>query len=507
MPDLKKALLVYPEVPKDTYWSYSHSLRFIHKKSAMPPLGLATLAAMFPPDIALRIVDMNVTRLTDRDLEWADTVFLSAMIVQKESFLQVVGRCRDMGKTMVAGGPYPTSSSGEMEEVDYLVLGEAEDIFADFLEKFRAGSAPRVTRAATVPDIRHAPVPRFDLLDRNAYASMAVQYSRGCPFKCEFCNIWKVYGNRPRLKAAQSVLAEMDALYGLGWRGPVFIVDDNFIGNKGRVKKELLPALHEWQAEHGYPFRFFTEASINLAADDELMGAMRKAGFNEVFIGIETPSQEGLAETGKLLNLKTDMPQAVKKIQSYGMEVMAGFILGFDSDTEDIAERQIRFIQETGIARAMVGLLIALPGTELYDRMRREGRLLSETDGNNTHMLESNIETRLSKERLAEGYRKIMGSIYDKNLKNYFQRCSKVLEAVSNSPTLSREIRWQEIAIILRSLVSQSFTPYGFQYLRFLSRTIRKHPKTFAEAVKFGIVGHHFHTITQKMLTAPAPAS
>jgi radical SAM superfamily enzyme YgiQ (UPF0313 family) len=295
------------------------------------------------------------------------------------------------------------------------------------------------------------------------------------------------------------VIAEMDKLYRLGWRGAVFVVDDNFIGNKNRVKDELLPAMTAWQKARRHPFRFFTEASINLAEDDGLLTAMRDAAFNEVFIGIETPSTEGLTETGKMQNLRCDMSAAVKKIQSYGIEVMAGFILGFDSDTEDIAERQIKFIQETGIARAMVGLLTALPGTELFERLKREGRLLSASDGNNTSTEASNFVTRLDAETLRRGYCKVLNAIYDHNLSNYFERCNKILDNINPSEVPPRRIRAAELLMAVRSLARQPFTPYGLSYLKFITRNMYN-PGVFGEAVKFSIVGHHLHTITRQMI-------
>jgi radical SAM superfamily enzyme YgiQ (UPF0313 family) len=493
-------LLVYPEVPKNTYWSFQYALPFVGKKSAMPPLGLATLAALFPPSCHLKLIDLNIQPLNEADIRWADAVFISAMIVQKASFNEVVRCCNRLQTPVVAGGPYPTASCEEIRGVDHFVLGEVEDIFETFLKDWTAGHAARIYRSGRRPDITHAPAPRFDLLDMPAYASMAIQYSRGCPFKCEFCDIWQMYGNTPRLKSGPAVLFELESLYRLGWRGPLFVVDDNFIGNKSRLKRELLPALRAWQAAHGFPFRFFTEASINLADDRELMTAMRACGFDEVFVGIETPSAAALKEAGKFQNLKSDMLQAVRKIQRCGIEVMAGFIMGFDSDTEDIADRMIRFIQQAGIPQAMVGLLSALPGTQLYRRLKKEGRLLSDTAGNNTHCLATNFTTRMDPDRLKAAYLKVLATLYDANLKNYFDRCSALLDHLDTGVYEGRKVHWQEVKMLLKSLLHQPFTPYGFQYLRFLLRNVIKNSSTFSEAVKFGIVGHHYHTMTQALL-------
>ncbi len=333
-----------------------------------------------------------------------------------------------------------------------------------------------------------------------AYSSMSIQYSRGCPFRCEFCDIWISYGNTPRLKSANNIILELDSLYDLGWRGPVFIVDDNFIGNKKRVKGELLPALTDWQKMHRYIFRFFTEASINLADDEELMEQMKNAGFNEVFIGIETPSLESLKETGKLQNLKSDLQESVLKIQSHGMEVMAGFIVGFDSDGEDIFDRQISFVQNAGIPKAMVGLLIALPNTSLFSRLKREGRIICESIGNNTHGMSTNFVTKMDVVKLKEGYKKVLDNIYDSNLKNYFARCNILLDNLGNTAFFQRQVRFPEIRIFIESLFRQIFTRYGFQYIKFLTRNLIKHSNIFAETIRFGIVGHHFHVITREML-------
>jgi len=500
MNTLCNMLLVYPKVPKNTYWSFQYALRFTGKRGNIPPLGLLTVAALFPPDVHLKLIDLNVQPLSDQDLQWADAVFISAMIVQKHSFQEVVKRCRHLGKLIVAGGPYPTVCHQEIHGVDHFVLGEVEECFELFIDDLRAGRADRIYEARQRPDIGSTVVPRFDLLDMRAYASMAVQYSRGCPFRCEFCDIWQIYGNTSRLKSSTAILQELTTIHEMGWRGPIFIVDDNFIGNKRRVKHELLPALRDWQADNGYPFRFYTEASINMATDRELLAGMRACGFDAVFVGIETPCLSALRETGKVQNLKTDMPQAVHTIQRFGIEVMAGFIMGFDNDPDDIAERQIAFIQETGIPQAMVGLLIALPGTQLYRRLQNEDRLLAISDGNNTHCLTTNFKTRMPAYCLKESYKKVLSTIYDPYLKKYFARCNVLLDRLGCTAHQRRRIRWNEIKILLKSLGRQPFTLYGFQYLKFMARHLFQKGGRFPEAVKLSIVGHHFHTMTRALI-------
>jgi radical SAM superfamily enzyme YgiQ (UPF0313 family) len=496
-----RILLVYPEIPQNTFWSYSYSLPFINKKSATAPLGLITLASLFPPQFELKLIDMNVESLRDKDLKWADAVFISAMIVQKESFNNVIERSKQYALIVVAGGPYPTSSWAEIKGVDHFVLGEAEDIFTNLLLDLENGVAKVKYQAKTRPDLSRTLVPRFDLLKMNAYGSISVQYSRGCPFKCEFCDIWKVYGNKPRLKSASNLISELDTIYALGWRGAIFLVDDNFIGNKHRLKKELMLPLIAWQKERKYPFRFFTEASINLSDDDDLLRSMQLSGFNEVFIGLETPCAKSLLETGKTQNLKSDIPDAVAKIQSYGMEVMGGFILGFDNDPDDIFNRMCTFINELAIPTAMVGLLIALPGTQLYQRLEKEGRIIKSTSGNNTHCLETNFITRMDESQLIKGYQKVLATIYDKQLKSYFDRCNRMLDNIGKQPFFNRDVHWKEIKMGIKSLTRQPFTSYGYQYLKFLGRNLLKKNKNFAETVRMGILGHHLHTITRQTLT------
>ena len=443
---------------------------------------------------------MNIENLTDADIVWADAVFISSMIVQKQSFEEVVLRCNRLNKPVVAGGPYPTSCHETITGVDHLVIGEAEDIVAPLLQDMQNGHALPVYRCHERPDLAKSVIPRFDLLKMEAYANIPIQYSRGCPFMCEFCDIWPVYGRKPRVKSADHVLVELDTLYRLGWNKYVFIVDDNFIGNKRRVKEELLPALKTWRTKRHHVFQFYTEASINLAEDDDLLAAMRDAGFDEVFVGIESPSSAALEESGKKQNLRVDMEEAIRKIQRYGIGVMAGFILGFDSDGEDIFDEHISFIQRNGIPKAMVGILIALPGTNLHQRLGAEGRLLEETVGNNTHLLTTNFKTAMDPEKLKDGYKRVLSSLYDDNLSNYFARCNTHLDRLEPADQYQHRIRRDQIRTFFASLMRQPFTRYGYQYVKFLLRNFARHRKTFSEAVTLAVMGEHFHTITQEML-------
>jgi radical SAM superfamily enzyme YgiQ (UPF0313 family) len=494
-----KALLVYPDHPPLTYWSFSGALPYVERRASLPPLGLITIAAMLPDHWQLRLVDMNVTPLLDADLEWADVVLTSTMVVQAASLGEVVSRCRRLGVPVVAGGPHPSGAPEQMPEVDHRFVGEAENLLGALCRDLERGCAKPLYRAEEFPDVDRSPVPRFDLLDVDAYASMAVQHSRGCPFSCEFCDIWKLYGRRSRIKAPARLTAELDALFAVGWRGSVFFVDDNFIGNR-RLARASLAAIEQWQREHGFPFQFYTEASVNLGSDDELMGAMRDAGFSMVFLGIETPSTESLAGAHKPVNVKLDLLEVVRRIQAHGIEVSGGFIVGFDEDTDDIFDRQIAFIREAGIPMAMVGILTALHGTELYARLRREGRLLDESWGNNTHVFRPNFVTRMPVEQLASGYRHVMQSLYDPTLRNYFGRCRRLLERLGPNPRFTRPIVAREVRAFLRSLRTILLRRYGRQYLGFLLWCLRRHPSRFPEAVRLAIMGFHFRQITREAL-------
>jgi len=498
-----KALLVYPAHLPQTYWSFSGALPYLERRAALPPLSLVTLAAMLPKHWDLQLIDMNVAPLRDSDLLWADVVLTSTMIVQAPSLADVVARCNRLGVPVAAGGPYPSVSPERLTGVDHVFIGEAEGAIDTFSEDLERGCAKPVYRAERFPDVDDSPVPRFDLLDIDAYASMAVQHSRGCPFLCEFCDIWKLYGRQHRVKSPHRMAAELDALFAAGWRGAVFFVDDNFIGNR-RLAKRSLAALERWQHERGFPFRFYTEASVNLGADEELMRLMRDAGFNFVFLGIETPSIESLTGANKPINANLDLLESVRRIQAHGIEVSGGFIVGFDEDTEDIFNRQIAFIRDAGIPIAMVGILTALKGTELYDRLRREGRLLGESYGNNTHGFEANFVTRMPADRLEDGYKRVMHTLYDPTLRNYFDRCRRLFDRLGPNPRFTRPVVAREVRALLRSLLTILSKRYGRQYLRFLLWCTRHHPSRFPEAVRLGIQGFHFEAITREALARNA---
>ncbi|MFH1030093.1 MAG: radical SAM protein [bacterium] len=492
----KKILLVYPEIPP-TYWSFKYALSFIGKKASIPPLGLLTVAAMLPMEWQIKLVDMNVSPLTDEMIREADLIFLSAMIVQKKSFTEVLERCEKLGATVVAGGHYPSSSYKKIEGVDHFVLNEAEITLPKFLHDWEEGKAKYVYKDDGKADITNSPVPRFDLISMKDYHTMPLQYSRGCPFNCEFCDIIEMFGRQIRTKTIRQFLKELNRLFCFGWHGSVFIVDDNFIGNKRNVK-QLLSAIAEWQKERHYPFTLFTEASINLAEDEELLNFMGDAGFNMVFVGIETPDEETLIQTGKNQNVQRNLLNSVIKIQSKGIEVAGGFIIGFDSDPPDIFERQIEFIQESGIVLAMVGLLTALPNTQLYRRLEKEGRLLAESTGNNTHDLYLNFKPKMELTTLLEGYKRIIAHIYSP--KAYFDRCLNFLCYLKPHQNSSRKVGGDEIFALIKSLLKQTFSSYGHHYLWYLAQAIAINWRMFPEAVRQAIMGYHFFLITREII-------
>ena len=481
-------LLIYPECP-ETFWSFKHALRFISKRAGSPPLGLLTVAAMLPKEWGKRLVDLHVRKLTEKDLRWADVAFVSGMIVQLDSARAAIARCKQAGLRVVAGGPLFTIAHEHFPEVDHFVLNEAEVTLAPFLADFARGEAKRVYATAEFPPIEHSPVPLWELADLRRYGWMSIQYSRGCPHQCDFCNVTTLFGHRPRTKTSAQIIAELDALYARGWRGSVFFVDDNFIGKKRALKADLLPALVQWQeGKSGIPF--FTEVSIDLADDAELMNLMHEAGFHMVFIGIETPDDAGLAECNKRQNVGRDLVADVKRIQRAGLQVQGGFILGFDSDTPSIFQRQIDFIQKSGVVMAMVGLLQAVPGTELYRRLKREGRLTEQPSTGDNVDGTTNVVPRMGMERLREGYRGLLDHIYAP--KHYYRRLRTFLREFK-TPRIKSRVQWCDLLALLRSNVRLGILGRErFQYWRLLLWTFFCRTDLFAYVVAMTICGHHF---------------
>ena len=485
-----KILLIYPEFP-DTFWSFKHALKFVHKKAGAPPLGLLTVAAMLPCDWEKRLVDLNATNLTDQDLAWADYVFVSAMIVQRESARAVIQRCKAAGVKVVAGGPLFTMEHEHFPDVDHFVLNEAELTLPPFLADLSNGHAQHVYATSEYPDIHQTPVPLWQLANLRHYDTVSIQFSRGCPFNCDFCNVTSLLGHRPRTKTAAQLIAELDGLYALGCRKSIFFVDDNFIGNKKQIKSEMLPALIEWRkGKTGMPFS--TEASINLADDPELMRLMTQAGFDTVFVGIETPNEDSLTECSKNQNKGRDLVESVKQLQRAGLQVQGGFIVGFDNDSPSIFQQQIDFIQKSGIVTAMVGLLQAPFGTRLYERMQKEGRLVNEFSGDNVDG-STNIIPKMGLEPLRDGYRKLLEKIYAPEF--YYERVLTFLREYQ-PPKIRVHLEPQYVLALWRSIYRLGIRgAERVQYWRLFFWTLFRRPRLFPLAITFAICGFHFRQI------------
>jgi radical SAM superfamily enzyme YgiQ (UPF0313 family) len=488
-----RILLVYPRHP-DTFWSFRHVLPFVGKRSAFPPLGLLTVAAMLPRDWELRLVDANVRALDDRDIEWADWVLLSAMIVQRDGAAEIARRCAALGRPVIAGGPLFTTGHRDFPGIPHFVLGEAEDVMPALVADLAAGAVKHEYRAEAFPELRRTPVPRWDLIELSSYVTMPVQFSRGCPFDCEFCDIVAMYGRVPRTKSPAQVVAELEALRRAGWRDMVFIVDDNFIGNRKRVR-ELLEALIAWRRGVPRGMGFLNEVSVNLADHGELMELMVRAGFKKVFVGLETPVAESLEECRKVQN-RGDLLGAVRAMQARGLQVMGGFIVGFDNDPRDIFRRQFEFVQRSGVVTAMVGLLSALPSTRLYARFVREGRLLAQSLGDNTASV-LNFVPRLDRAHLLEGYKELMRSLYAPE--NYYPRIRAFL-AVWRPRGPGSRLAASDVRAFVRSLWALGVRARGrLAFWRLVAATLLTRPRQFPIAIELAILGLHFRTVAERL--------
>lgn len=487
-----KILLVNPKYP-DTYWSFKHALKFISVKAANPPLGLLTVSALLPEDWEKKLIDLNVSKLENKDIIWADYVFISAMNVQLKSVDEVINRCKIMSKKIVAGGPLFTAEYENFASIDHLILNEAEITLPLFIKDIEQGIAKRIYQTEEHADITLSPLPDYSLLNISEYGMLSIQYSRGCPFNCEFCDITALLGHKVRVKTTAQILFELDNIKNTGWKGPVFFVDDNFIGNKSVLKKELLPAMIKWMKNNKYPFVFTTEASVNLADDFELMGLMVKAGFSRVFVGIETPEEDSLIECSKTQNNKRDLVQSVKTIQRNGMEVMAGFIVGFDSDKPTTFQKQIDFIQKSGIISAMVGLLNAPKKTQLYKRLMSEGRITNDWSGDNTNY-SMNFVPVMDKQELLTGYQKIIKNIY--SAKAYYHRVISFMKDFNPPIKMRKRLSFTDIRALFKSMIIIGILNKNRKYYwELFFWSLFKKPKFFSMAITYSIYGYHYRRV------------
>jgi radical SAM superfamily enzyme YgiQ (UPF0313 family) len=471
-------------------------LKFVSKKASFPPLGLLTVAALLPAGWEKRLVDMSVQPLRDTDLAWADLVCLSAISVQKPYVKRVIKRCNEAAVKLVAGGPLFTTGYEEFEGVDHFVLNEAEITLPLFLDDLARGRAKKIYTTDRMTGLDATPLPLRGLLNMKKYASMNVQYSRGCPFNCDFCDITLLYGRETRTKSVAQVLAELDDLYRRGWRASVFFVDDNFIGNRRKLKEEVLPAIRHWSKAHGYPFTFNTQVSINIADDEELMRSMALAGFTTVFVGIETPHEASLTECAKAQNRQRDLVACVRKIQSFGLEVQAGFIVGFDSDPQSIFERQIEFIQKSGVVTAMVGLLNALNGTKLYLRLKQENRIVTDYSGDNTDC-SINFIPRMDRDTLINGYKTILSTIYAP--RHYYSRVLQFMKQYRPVGKQISRIRFVHLWACFKSMVVLGIVgKERWQYWKLFFWTLFRKPRLFPQAITFSIYGFHYRKVFEK---------
>jgi radical SAM superfamily enzyme YgiQ (UPF0313 family) len=492
-------LMIYPRYPV-TFWSFKYVLKYISKKAAFPPLGLITVASMLPKEWSIRLTDLNIEKLSNKDLEWADYVMISAMLIQKDSVHEILQECARRQKKVIAGGPLFTARPEDyVDLVDHLILNEAECTLPPFLADLEKGVTQKVYSSSDFPSLQSTPLPRWDLVKIKSYALLMIQFSRGCPFNCEFCDVTSLFGHTPRIKTEDQFLLELQTIYDTGWRGSLFIVDDNFIGNKKAIKS-MLPRVIAWMKEHQYPFEMLTETSINIADDDELIHLMTQSGFTDIFIGLETPNEESLKECSKNQNCKRDMTAAIKKLQTAGLQVFGGYIVGFDNDDESIFARQIKFIQETGVATAMVGLLNALPNTKLWHRLKSENRLVENSSGDNTDG-SLNFIPHMDRAKLIEGYNRLVKTIYSPRY--YYQRVNEFLKTYKPAPLIRKnKYSLQRLQALLKSVFYIGILGNGISqwyYWKLMLKALIFYRRSFAEAMTLIVYGHHFRKMAKKM--------
>ena len=485
--------MIFPQFP-DTFWSFKHALKFVNKKVSNPPLGLMTVSALLPKDWNRKLIDTNIYPLTDADIDWADLVFISAMDVQRSSAEELISRVQAKGKKIAAGGPLFTEDYDQFPNIDYLILNEGEITLQPFIDDYLNGNPKHTYQTNQYADMRTSPAPDISVIKLNDYDCMSIQFSRGCPFNCDFCNVTALLGHEPRIKSTEQIINELDQLYAAGWRRNVFFVDDNFIGNKKILKEEILPALIKWR-KGKTGCLFLTEASINLADDKQLMKLLVQAGFISVFIGVETPDETSLTNCNKKQNVKRDLISDIKEIQNNGIQVMAGFIVGFDSDSPTIFARMVDFIQKSGIVTAMVGLLQAPNKTELYNKLEKQNRIIKEMTGDNTDGT-SNIVPIMDPVLLRNGYLEIMDKIYSPK---YFYQRIKIFLREYKPVKASVTIEINEVIALLKTVVLIGFNPRdAIYYWDLFFWTLFKYPSKFPLAITLTVYGYHFNKVARQ---------
>lgn len=489
-------LMVWPRLPA-TFWSFKHVLNISSKKVAYPPLGLLTVAALLPREWNVRLVDLNVSAFQTEDLAWADYIMVSAMWVQKESVLDILHICGRYAKKVIAGGPLFNDAPDVIRSrINHLILNEAEGNLEELLRDLDHDCARKEYRRREFPDLSTTPVPRWELIDPRHYSVLTVQCSRGCPFHCEFCGISDIFGHRFRTKKPHQVLSELEILFALKWRGDVVFVDDNFAGRKDRAK-QILREIIPWMKARDYPFKFSTQSSIDIADDDELLDLMKQAGFDGVFIGLETPSEKGLRECFKSQNYNRDLRASIKKLQATGLEVLGSYIVGFDSDDREIFEKQVEFIQNTGVVVAMVNLLNALPNTHLWRRLKLEGRLETDSPEIDTHKT-VNFSPRMGKETLIKGYRAMLGILYDPG--TYYRRIRVFLKHYR--PYSRKTVQRPQARAFLKALFYLGILGNGrsqIYFWRMLFLSLWKYPAAFSKTITLMVLGRHFRKVVKNI--------
>jgi len=495
------ALLIYPRFP-ETFWSLKYALEFLPAKATIPPLGLLTIAAILPETWTKRLVDMNVRQLTDADLAWADIAFIGAMSIQAKSMEDAIRRCRDANIRTCAGGVVYATPRDDLSTVDHIFLGEAEETLPEFLDDLAAGKTRAVYRNERFPDLSMSPVPKWDLIDFSNYLTMPLQVTRGCPHDCDFCHVTILNGRRPRSKNIYKVLSEIESLYEVGWRGPIMFVDDNFTGRRSLAKR-ILAAIVQWQTEHAYPFVFLSQASVEVASDPELLALLQQAGFIQLFLGIETTVPASLLECNKQQNLRCDLTEMVRALHEHSIDVLGGFIVGFDADPPTIFDDLAMFVEKTGIPTAMVGVLAAPPGTRLYNRMAAEGRLTGESDGDSIANLSGmNVVPVMGWDRLLAGYKELLTRLYEP--KPYYRRVMRFLSSYKLNPWLPRRLPTNtQVHTFLRIVWMLGVKDHErLSFWQFLFRMLLKNPELFPLGIATIVGGYHYRLISQRFVAS-----